>query len=160
MSFFCTNCGTKVTKGNFCPNCGTPMNAEGAPVQEARVERVNGYADYPVKHKPPGSGLSTSGMVLGIIAASFLLCNLIGLFAIKDTYFEMVLDSKNLDYPKPLFAVSYVLVAFICGVIGMSLSIPGMVKHKSAKNITGLILSVLSIIGAVIVLFVVLAILG
>ena len=41
MSFFCTNCGTKVTKGNFCPNCGTPMNADGAPVQEARVERVN-----------------------------------------------------------------------------------------------------------------------
>ncbi len=159
MSFFCTNCGTKVTKGNFCPNCGTPMNLEEAPVKEARVEKVREYSDYPVKHKPPGSGLSTAGMVLGIIAASFLFCNLIGLFTIKDTYFEMLLDN-NFDYPKPLFAVSYVLIAFLCGVIGMSLSIPGMVKHKSAKNITGLLLSIISIIGAVVVLFVVLGILG
>lgn len=25
---YCTNCGTKVEKGNFCPQCGTPINRQ------------------------------------------------------------------------------------------------------------------------------------
>lgn len=30
---YCTNCGTKIEKGNFCPNCGAPLANRQQPVQ-------------------------------------------------------------------------------------------------------------------------------
>ena len=154
MGYFCTNCGNKVTNGNFCPYCGTQMNG-GAPASEARYERPNAY-QYPVKVKTPGTG----GMVLGIIAACFLLIELIGLFGIKEAYVEYLLENNTLDYPKPLFALSFVLISSVCAIIGLSLSIAATVKQKSSKSMAGLILSILSLVGSIIVFIVGLVMLG
>ncbi len=149
MGYFCTNCGNKVNSGNFCPNCGTPMGEERTPVQN-----YNNY-QYPTKRKVPGNGLSIAGMVLGIIAVTYFLIELMALTDLDKMLMEAKLEYGYNDFPVVAWAFGFVLLSAVPSIVGLPLSFSGMAKHKSGKNISGVILNSIGLVGSIIVFIIV-----
>lgn len=145
---FCKNCGKELEKGSeFCSKCGTQVNG-------LKEQDIN-YQSYPPQYyqqynqynavKVPGNGLSIAGMVLGIIALAYAL---ITLMAVCDyDYLAIsIYAARNVS----AYALGVVLIQSILALTGLPLSISGMLKRKSAKNITGIILNTITIIMSII----------
>ena len=103
------------------------------------------------KTKVPGNGLSIAGMVLGIIAAVWSFFELLSIGGIREG-----LDQFNgipyYDSAIVGFAIGYTLFALIPSIIGLPLSIAGMVKQRTGKNIAGLVLNLIALIISVIMI--------
>lgn len=116
-------------------------------MEENKIEQKETYTI-----KVPGNGLSIAGMVLGILGSVWTLLELISLGSIKGALHQF---SGNTYYNAAIigFSIGYTLFALIPSLIGLPLSIAGFTKYKSGKNITGLILNLLSLIASIIIIF-------
>ena len=97
------------------------------------------------KTKVPGNGLSIAGMVLGIIAAVWAFFEILSIGGIRES---LSLFEGNLYYDSAVvgFAIGYTLFALIPSIIGLPLSIAGMLKQRTGKNIAGLVLNLIALI--------------
>lgn len=140
---FCKKCGKKIENVDmFCPKCGTPTNEAEVPAQGSVQPAYypNPYGQYE-KPKTPGNGLSIAGMVLGIVG---LVYALITLLAIMDKDFEFkILEYRGEVIP---FAIGVIFIQSALSCTGLPLSISGMTKKISGKNVAGLILNSITII--------------
>ena len=142
MNNFCSNCGNKLKPNDtFCSNCGSPVNNIQAQTYSS---------------KPLGNGITIAGMVLGIIGASFLLIAILQFnkSEIIQEVWKVTLknDVKANGTYGFIFGIGYTLFSWLPGVIGLPLSISGCKKHKDGRNITGIILNSISIVGALIIM--------
>ena len=132
---FCNQCGTKVpANSSFCQNCGSPCS-NGKVVQPNMQQ--SGYVSY----KKPGNGLSIAGMVLGIIAISYAFLTIIALSS-NEFKTDMIIYSNN----HVAYGFGMILIQSVLSLVGLPLSISGMIKCKSGKNITGIILTSLTLV--------------
>ena len=73
MAKFCANCGSEINENaDICLKCGVLINKDNMNVNSVETYNQN----IVVKTKVPGKGLSVAGMVLGIIAAVWVLIKL------------------------------------------------------------------------------------
>ena len=139
MDKFCSNCGKELKENaDVCLNCGVLIeNAE------------NSYK----KIKIPGNGMSIAGMVLGIIAIVWTLLNLLSLNSLEPAIVDLLSSYRDLfnkSYVLFWFALGYTFFSLVSSLIGLPLSIVGLVKNKSGKNITGTILNTCAFIISII----------
>jgi len=165
---FCKKCGNELEKGDgFCTKCGTPtksvrkekteefyQNEEESYNNQRPIYQNPGqmyqpqgvyqpqYAMYR-KPKEPGSGLSVAGMVLGIIGLVFAIIYMIMMFD-KEYVIQFVWEHKVSSEVE--LGVIFTIIPMILALIGLPLSIAGMVKKAGPKNITGLILNSFAIL--------------
>lgn len=161
---YCKKCGNKNEKGfAFCSKCGEPLNEE----QEVKTKSTKKTQEVPVQeivydYQPvpqyymnnrneTGTGLSTAALVIGIIVAFVFTFELFGFIFISSIE-NISIDEAEYAY---LSALVFELIPFIFSIVGLSLSIAGVVKYKNGRSITGLILSIISIIESI-VLFILL----
>ena len=113
---------------------------------------MNENINQPVKTKIPGNGLSIAGMVLGIIAVVWSFLEILSAAGIKEALSQF---KGNIYYDSAIigFAIGYTLFALIPSIIGLPLSTVGMVKQRTGKNITGLVLNIISLIISIIMIF-------
>ena len=140
---FCSKCGKKVSEGAaFCSSCGSPM--EGAQELPANAQPV-----YYMPYKKPGNGLSIAGMVLGIIAAVY---SFSAILVACSTEFAARTSYGRIYYREDLiaFAVGLTIFQTILALVGLPLSIAGMVKCKSGKNIAGVILNSITLVVSIV----------
>ena len=143
---FCSNCGSKISENEkFCSNCGTNL-ATGA--NNTVVTSVPVY----VKNTVPGNGLSVAGMVLGIIAIVFGF-----IYAIYLTTSDFKLDMAIYHRDVAAYAFGMIFIPSVLSLVGLPLSISGLVKHKNGKNITGIILNSITIVLAIFIFIYVIA---
>ena len=140
---FCINCGNKLTKADtFCPSCGTSKEE----TMKAQAEITpGGYQSY--SQSAPGNSISTAGMVLGILSAFVLSFEMIG-FMVITSINRIHIDRSESEYAY-YAALIFELLPFIIAIVGMSLSIAGMVKGSNGRNVSGLILSITAIVEAI-----------
>ena len=100
-------------------------------------------------YKKPGNGLSIAGMVLGIIAAVYSFSEI--MVAITTEYTVRGRYGR-IYYRDDLvaFAIGLTLFQTILALIGLPLSISGMNKCKSGKNVAGVILNTITLVISVI----------
>ena len=139
MDKYCTNCGNELPEdANACPKCGKFIYKKES--QEEFKARSNVS-----KVKVPGSGMSTAGMVLGIIAGAWALLQILSIWNIKPTLMEALDGYENLLNTTSIllwFSVGYTLFSLIPSLVGLPLSIAGLLKYKSGKNIAGIVLNI------------------
>ena len=144
---FCINCGNKLTKNDdFCPSCGTPKEE----TKKAQAEIApGGYQPNPIGYNQPapGNAVSTAGMVLGILSSFVFSFEMIG-FMVITSINRIHIDESESEYAY-YAALIFELLPFIIAIIGMSLSIAGMVKRSNGRNVSGLILSIVAIVEAI-----------
>lgn len=170
MSKFCSYCGTEVFESaNNCPNCGASIdknivnnnsnynyynnqsgyNHNG--YNQNGYNQVNNNFQNPygnfnnsvTNNKVPGKGLSITGMVLGIIAVFWTICELCSLGNID--YSLNTLNYISDSTYVVSFAIGYTLFAFIPSILGLIFSIVGLKKQKSGFNISGIILNAIAL---------------
>ena len=125
---FCSKCGNKLTEGAaFCPSCGAPTGV-------TQVTPVTAQPVYYMPYKKPGNGLSIAGMVLGIIAAVYS--------------FSAIIVACTTEYT---YAIGLTIFQTILALVGLPLSIAGMTKCKSGKNISGVILNSITLVISIII---------
>ena len=147
MTKFCSNCGSEINENaDICLNCGVMVNKNNNS-NNNNSNSVLSNTNYN-KQKVPGKGLSIAGMVLGIIAAVWALISLISIGNIESelTYGFYYVDSSYIIG----FAIGYTLFSLVPSIIGLILSAFGFRKLKSGINITGLILSIIAFVIAII----------
>lgn len=131
MNNFCSNCGNKLEQNEiFCHNCGKQNNLN---VQNNKI---------------PGNGVSIAGMILGIIAVSWYLIS-INVFI---DFIKFIYNPSHMSFNQFmgfLYIMVYTTTSLVISLVGLPLSIVGCVKHKSAKNITGIILNSLALIASI-----------
>ena len=157
MNLFCSNCGKEISENEkFCSSCGAPVKSVNPeptsvePVVETPVQNTV-YAG-PVKQKIKGNGMSIAGMVLGIIATTWLLMSLLSIGNIEPLLAELRYQYGELFGSALIgFAIGYTLFSLIPSLVGLPLSIVGFVKHKSGKNITGLILNSITLAACIVI---------
>ncbi len=134
---FCKKCGNEIDNtAEFCPKCGTPVNGSIPPAQPVMpVMYQQPYVVYQTP-KAPGSGLSTAGMVLGIIAIVYAFLTIIGV-----TEYNL----RIIYYGRAAFAFGAVLIQSVLALVGLPLSVSGNIKHKNPKAITGIILCTITL---------------
>ncbi len=129
----CIKCGEKLSDEIiFCTNCGY------------RVEVFNNN----IKQNKT-SPLSIIGLIIGVMISVFTYTIIIN---INSSIFE--LQKILLDYPESSsrvgaiigFLVGYTIFTFIPGIVGMILSIIGLLKKKEALPIFGIVINALSVI--------------
>lgn len=102
------------------------------------------------KNKIPGNGRSIAGMVLGIIAVVWCLFQIMSLGAINEGLSQVSeytnLEGISLPFIYFWFGFGYTLFSLIPSLIGLPLSISGLCKQKTGKNIAGLVLNIISLI--------------
>ena len=135
---------------NFCPHCGEKLNG----TEDVCVKCGKFINDGTTKKvKVPGKGLSTAGMVLGIISAVWTLLALISIFNVKEALFELLENYLEILSPPPLllvsFSIGYTLFSLIPSLIGLPLSIAGVIKLKSGKGVAGIILNAVALIASI-----------
>lgn len=136
---FCSNCGSKVgEKASFCSKCGASI--------EKNEESVDNPKYTYTKKVYAGNGLSIAGMVLGIIAIYFAIVCILMLFT-DDFKTDMIRYAGSVAP----YAFGFVLIPLVLSFVSMPLSICGRVKHKSGKNLSGIILSSLSLVVSIVV---------
>ena len=148
---FCSKCGNKLTEGAaFCPSCGAPTGV-------TQVTPVTAQPIYYMPYKKPGNGLSIAGMVLGIIAAVYSFSAII---VACTTEYAVRVSYGRVYYRNDLVAYAIGLTVFqtILALIGLPLSIAGMTKCKSGKNIAGIILNSITLLISLIIFFCVVSI--
>lgn len=141
MAKFCANCGSEINENaDICLKCGVLINKDNMNVNSVETYNQNIVA----KTKVPGKGLSVAGMVLGIIAAVWVLIKLFQIGNIEAdltlTIFSYYTSSFVIGY-----AIGYTLFSLVPSIIGLILSIVGMKKQKSGINITGLLLNIIAL---------------
>lgn len=124
---YCKYCGSKVKDGaDICLKCGKFINEKEVSVGK--------------KVKIPGKGLSIAGMILGI----FSILLMMGEFdSISD--FDAELPFIYTDIQLVLYIFNYIFIDFVFICTGLALSIVGFTKNKNGFNITGMILSGISL---------------
>ena len=162
---FCKKCGNEIEKGDgFCSKCGTPTKAERKEKTERaersyQPEEETYYNPGPVyqnqgpmyqpqyvmykKPKEAGHGLSVAGMVLGIIGFVFGIIYMAMMFD-KTFVAEFVWEHKVGSEVE--LALIFTIIPMILSLTGLPLSIAGMVKKVTPKNVCGLILNSLTIL--------------
>lgn len=158
---YCKKCGNKNEKGfAFCAKCGEPLQEEKevktkSTKKTQEQEIVYDYQPAPQYYmnnrNETGTGLSTAALVIGIIVAFVFTFELFG-FIIINSIENISIDEAKYAY---LSALAFELIPFIFSIVGLSLSIAGVVKYKNGRSITGLVLSIISIIESI-VLFILL----
>ena len=139
---FCSKCGNKLTEGAaFCPSCGAPTGV-------TQVTPVTAQPVYYMPYKKPGNGLSIAGMVLGIIAAVYSFSAIIVACTTEYTvsYGRIYLRKDLVSY-----AIGLTIFQTILALVGLPLSIAGMTKCKSGKNISGVILNSITLVISIII---------
>lgn len=128
MSKFCTNCGKELDeKAVVCVKCGVAVNNLNKP-----------------KVKQPGKGLSIASMILGIVSVFYGVCfslSMAALFSVPYLFDEAAFSYSNL----PL-AILFNLWPLAIAITGLSLGIASTKKIKNGFNITGIILSSITIL--------------
>ena len=136
---FCKNCGKELKKEEkFCSNCGKKVEEVIPQTTEAQQSI-----------KIPGNGMSIAGMILGILAIVWTFFELLSFSNISAGVENIIYDtSYYLNYNTMLFwfAFGYTLFSLIPALVGLPLSIAGLIKKSSGKNITGLILNSISLL--------------
>ena len=144
---YCTSCGTpNDANTNFCSKCGQSLNQDVNQVNYVPAAQVNGQVYY----GKPKNGKATASMVLGIIAVvwSILMLPTIGSMEklVLDTISEAGGD-VTVESAKAAIIIVCCGVNTICGIIGLIL---GLVAKKNGKAITGIILSSVALVIAII----------
>lgn len=155
MAKFCRNCGNEVNENaDICLKCGVLINKKNNDNISSNVNPYpyncgqpnNNQMGYG-QNKVPGKGVSIAGMVLGIVAALWTICELLSLPAINFvSYWYRYGIAQVIS-----FAVGYTLFALIPSIIGLCLSTSGFRKSKNGFNISGLLLNIISLLIAVII---------
>lgn len=167
MAKFCSYCGTEVFESaNNCPNCGATINqnvVDYSNYNNNYNSNYNNNSNYNYNYNPnsnnvqysnvsssavnkkvPGKGLSIAGMILGIIAAFWTICELCSLSSISSALnVSTYLYISNSTYVVS-FAIGYTLFAFIPSILGLIFSIVGLKKQKSGFNISGIVLNAIA----------------
>lgn len=124
MSKFCHNCGNEIDQNAIvCVKCGVSVN--------------NIQHTTPVKQ--PGRGLGIASMVLGIIAIFYGMISTLMCTAIIATEEFYYLEEKI------IVAVIFNFLPIILSIIGLALGLGSISKTKNGMNITGIILSSLTL---------------
>ena len=88
--------------------------------------------------------MSIAGMVLGIVAASWVLIKLFQIGNIERdlslSIFSYYTSSAIIGY-----AIGYTIFSLVPSIIGLVLSALGMKKHKSNSNIAGVLLNIIAL---------------
>ena len=144
MGKFCANCGKELPENsNVCPNCGVFIEKD----EIKEVEKVEQIVNN-TKVKIPGNGMSIAGMILGIIAAVWAFFQILSVGSVEPAINEMLDINRSLGTPSFIlfwFSFGYTVFSLIPSLIGLPLSIAGLIKHKSGKNITGIILNIIAL---------------
>lgn len=123
MTKFCSNCGNKLDENAVvCVKCG---------VATCNLQQV--------KTKQPGRGLSIASMVLGIIAIFYGTC-----FSLTSIMISLIEEFYNEE--KIVFSIGFNFLPLVLSITGLSLGISSRSKIKNGKNITGIILSSITIL--------------
>ncbi len=153
MSKFCSHCGKELKEGaDICLNCGVFVDKKEEPIQQNGIQSP--------KKKIPGNGLSIAGMVLGIIAAVWAFFELVGVGEIPSSLSEIAYTASyysDLTFLYFGFGFGYTLFSLIPSIIGLPLSIAGMKKYKSGKNLAGLILNIIALAISIIMIIYILS---
>ena len=121
---YCSNCGNKIDDDTiFCPRCGN-KNID-----------LNYNYNYFVNQNSSINGLSITGMILGIIAVAFSIILLI-----------LLTNDKYLHDRYLGLLFTFGLLSGIFFLVGLILSIIGIVKRVNPIGIIGIIVSIVSII--------------
>ena len=139
---FCSSCGKKVPANSvFCPSCGAKVENGKEPKEEVQVPPVppmppqafqyQPMPGYYMPYKKPGNGLSIAG-----ITTEYTVRGRYGRIYYRD---DLV-----------AFAIGLTLFQTILALIGLPLSISGMNKCKSGKNVAGVILNTITLVISVI----------
>ena len=152
---YCKKCGNEIEKGYaFCDKCGTKVEESELKTSKKKQDVVTEEVyrpqpQYYMYSKPnEGSSISTAAMVIGIIVAFVLTFELTGFIVIDSIYGIRGYEVKYAYY----VALIFELIPFILSIVGLVLSIVGVAKYKNGKSVTGLILSIVAIIEAIILL--------
>ena len=139
---FCKVCGNKMGNGErFCRKCGSNREIESEIYNyQPRMES--------------GNGLATAGMVIGIIVTIIFSFELFGFILLNALEGISTSEPKYAIYAALLFE----LVPLITALIGVILSIAGMVKKIDGRGITGLVLSTVAVIEAFILFILLLSV--
>lgn len=169
---FCEKCGNELGKDDdFCSKCGTAKTTKNEKTTKTKnVEKIKNVEEveevknnnedtyyyprqpqYIIYSEPnPGNGVSTAGMVLGIISAFIMTLELIGFYILNSNY-EATISTKGEAY---LATLAMEALPLLLMIIGFALSIAGMVKKVNGKNITGLILTIPTIVEGIFVMLI------
>lgn len=140
---FCTNCGEKLEENAVaCAKCGTAVKEKEKSVPATQTPE-----------KKPGGGLATASMVLGIIGIIFGVISLIIALAFAAymseqtgyrLYRAFVRDTYQAE--KMVASIMIVFLPGILSIIGLPLGIGGHGKGKNGASITGIVLSLITIV--------------
>ena len=143
MGSFCKNCGKELPENaDVCLECGKFVGNVETVTNQQQVANI-------AKVKIPGNGMSIAGMVLGIIAAVWSFLKILSLGSIPAGLDEVINEySMEVSIPFILFffAFGYTLFSLIPSLIGLPLSIVGLVKQKTGKNIAGIVLNAVALL--------------
>ena len=149
MNKYCSNCGKELKEGaDICLNCGVFVN---------KNENISMNKQ---KNKIPGNGVSIAGMVLGIIAAVWTFLDITSLGGIPSSLSDFSYNTNyyvSSAYLYFWFGIGYTLFSLVPSIVGLPLSIVGLKKHKSAKNISGLVLNIIALIISIIIMIYILS---
>lgn len=136
---YCSRCGVKIEDDSvFCSKCGNQLRGN-PPVYNNQPNYV-----YVNQAKVPGNGLSIAGMVLGIIALFFAFCYIVALTG-NDFKRDMLIYGRY-GSQVTAYAFGVILIPTILATTGLPLSISGMSKHKSGKNVAGVVLNTITLV--------------
>ena len=135
----CEYCGKDLKEeADVCLHCGKLLKKE---------EKENEEKTQINKKKIPGNGLSIAGMVLGIVACTWVFFELlsigiVGLILKELLYYNYYISRCAI---KLGFAVGYTMFSLVPSLVGLPLSFAGYKKMKTGKNIAGLILNIIGL---------------
>lgn len=159
MAKFCRNCGSEINENaDICLNCGVLINKNNNDNSNMSGGiNPNPYPynySYPnnnqvvnMQNKVPGNGSSIAGMVLGIVAAFWTICELLSVLELDSTSFGYYYNMSKVIQ----FAIGYTLFALVPSIIGLCLSASGYKKSKNGFNISGLLLNLIALLLNVII---------
>ena len=141
MAKFCSNCGKEVNENaDVCLKCGVMIKKDNI----ESSNNLNYNQNITPKVRVPGKGMSIAGMVLGIVAVSWVFIKLLQIGNIERdlslNIFSYYTSSAIIGY-----AIGYTIFSLVPSIIGLVLSTLGMKKHKSNSNVAGVLLNIIAL---------------
>ena len=121
---------------NYCPNCGKEVK-EGADI----CLKCGKFLNVPKKTVKCGRGFSITSFVVSLVA----LLSCIGTFSGVQPYYQRY--NEELTFLKELAGfIDYTIFPMLLGITGLVFGIIGYKKQKNGLGLTGIILSVVSLV--------------